>query len=119
MKIESPDAGLIRFDLTTPEGRRGNGAALITTDDPDTRVMYGVLHIRVSLLGLGIEVVMDQYGQAEDWQDAKYARAEALKAVRDGLTIENLQTLLTVAENRGIHIGAESARKRMRIAMGL
>ena len=118
MKIES-SGGHIRFDLTTPEGRRGNSSCLVQTGDLDTQVFYGGLHISVTFLDLGLVVVMDQYALAEDWRDAKYARAEALKAVRDGLTSEGLLTLLVMAEDRGFQLGLAAAQDRMRSALGL
>lgn len=79
MKIE-PDRlrGVLIVDVQTR--RDGNSAAKIAWDD-FTEVTFGGLHAEVLFMDLHIRVIMDPDGEASQWRDIEWARAQAMGVI--------------------------------------
>jgi hypothetical protein len=121
MKIEFDSfGGQVRIDLTTPEGRRGNGAMNQGVDQekyPGIEVYYGGLHASVRLKDVGIEIIMDPF--KGDWENGFWAREQAWAAVREHFGPAHLHKLMEAATERGKKLGAEQAQGDIRAALGL
>lgn len=117
LNLEINSHNYMVFDFTTP--RNGSSGALnLFVNEPYTVVSFGTMYALVTMCDLHIEVRMDPYGDKEDWEDGKYARDHAFKAIRENLSHDMWEEMFRNLLEIGRAQGREGLQKEFRHLLG-
>lgn len=116
LNLEVNSHNYMVFDFSTT---RDFTASNLNVAEPYTAVSYGDIVI-VTMCDLNIEVRMDppSYGNERNWEDGKYARDHALKAIKDNLPHEMWADMFRGLLEIGKAQGREGLQKEFRQLLG-